>query len=507
MAEVRVLIADDDNSMAELMLRRLSKMGLQADRAQDGQRALELLERTAYDLILTDIYMPGATGLDILRRAKEKDPHVQVLIVTGSATLDNAVEALNMGAFSYLSKPFEHLSVFDNAVSRALEFRRLIRDNQRLAEIQRRRGDLLEAEVTERIKQMRRKQQDLVDLLARLPQGVLVLDAEGRTVLSNPLAEEWLARDAREPQHPLRTFLSSVAVAEEPVSEILPCSGSTLRVTCQSLPPVEGKGRRLVVMEETVREPGRVIPELAPVLARLRPAIDWLLNQPLEAQETEVLRMVASQLTGLEELAGLGGLTPALPAPSRSAKAERDGVEPEPGMPIRIDEAELEAALAHIADVALGVSRSEAGSESTQDEVLARAREKVLKPPVAPERPEAVEAAAGAPPMPARAVEPAPTAPQKPARKGLTSRLDLFRQTAAARRAEEPSQESEKAKAAAPSEGMAPLKADELRDLEALFEAAVSKPSEGKPEDEKPQPASTQRLPWPPPLPSQSKGE
>ena len=143
MAELRVLVADDDANMLDLMSRRLGRMGLQVDRAEDGRTALEMLKRASYDLILTDIYMPGATGLDIIRLAKENDPQVQVVVVTGWATLDNAVEALNMGAFSYLTKPFDHLSVFDNAVSRALEFRRLIRDNPRMAEIQRRRGGLV----------------------------------------------------------------------------------------------------------------------------------------------------------------------------------------------------------------------------------------------------------------------------------------------------------------------------------------------------------------------------
>ena len=143
MAELRVLVADDDANMLDLMSRRLGRMGLQVDRAEDGRTALEMLKRAGYDLILTDIYMPGATGLDIIRLAKENDPQVQVVVVTGWATLDNAVEALNMGAFSYLTKPFDHLSVFDNAVSRALEFRRLIRDNLRMAEIQRRRGGLV----------------------------------------------------------------------------------------------------------------------------------------------------------------------------------------------------------------------------------------------------------------------------------------------------------------------------------------------------------------------------
>lgn len=498
MAEVRVLIADDDAAIAELMLRRLAKMGLQADRAEDGQRALQMLERTPYDLILTDIYMPGATGLDILRRAKEKDPHAQVLIVTGSATLDTAVEALNMGAFSYLSKPFEHLSVFDNAVSRALEFRRLIRDNQRLAEIQRRRGDLLEAEVTERIRQMRRKQQDLVDLLACLPQGVLVLDAEGRTALSNPLAEEWLARDARDPRHPLRTLLSSVTASEEPLSDLLDCAGTTLRVTRHALPPVDGKARILVLLEETVREKGRVIPELAPVVARLRPAVDWLVKQARQGKEAEVLTMVASQLSGLEELAGLPGLTP--PPPAREAQ-------PEPGKPIHIEEAELDAALAHIADVALGPSSGQAVREELVDEALVRAREKVLKPPLVPEKPETPPEPLASAAAAARTTEAAPPKPDKPMRKGLTSRLDMFRQSAAAKRASAPPEPARDAEPAPSPGGMAPLKEDELRELEALFQAAVSKSSEGKPEEEKPQAPAEPRGSWPPPLPSQSNGQ
>jgi len=161
------------------MCRRLGRMGLQVDRAEDGRAALEMIKRAGYDLILTDIYMPGATGLDIIRLAKENDPHVQVVVVTGSATLDNAVEALNMGAFSYLTKPFDHLSVFDNAVSRALEFRHLALDNLRMAEIQRRRGGLLEDEVTERVRLLRTRQPELQDLLACLPDGVVILEEGG----------------------------------------------------------------------------------------------------------------------------------------------------------------------------------------------------------------------------------------------------------------------------------------------------------------------------------------
>jgi hypothetical protein len=84
-----------------------------------------------------------------------------------------------MGAFSCLTKPFDHLSVFDNAVSRALEFRRLRRDNLRMAEIQRGHGDLLEDEVMDRVRWLPTRQPELQDLRACLPDGVVILEEGG----------------------------------------------------------------------------------------------------------------------------------------------------------------------------------------------------------------------------------------------------------------------------------------------------------------------------------------
>jgi len=315
MAEIRVLVADDDSSMLELMIRRLGRMGLQADRAPDGSTALEMIEATSYDLVLTDIYMPGATGLDILSKAKGKDPHVQVVVVTGSATLDNAVDALNEGAFSYLSKPFDHLSVFDNAVSRALEFRRLIRDNLRLAGIQRRRGDMLEAEVTERIRQMRRKQQDLIDLLARLPQGLVVVDTDGRMLMSNALAEKWLAEEAREASQPLRRYLSSVTPPSRPTTAEVVLAGLSLRLTAQALPEADGKGRTLVIIEEEEHQaPPTGI--LGSSVEKLRPGLEWLARQVLDENETEVVRLLSMQVAAIERMVHTNRLAagPVLPA-------------------------------------------------------------------------------------------------------------------------------------------------------------------------------------------------
>ncbi len=226
---------------------------------------------------------------------------MQVVVVTGSATLDNAVDALNEGAFSYLSKPFDHLSVFDNAVSRALEFRRLIGDNLRLAGIQRRRGDMLEAEVTERIRQMRRKQQDLVDLLARLPQGLVVVDTDGRMLMSNALAEKWLAEEAREASQPLRRYLSSVTPPSRPTTAEVVLAGLSLRLTAQALPEADGKGRTLVIIE---REEHEAPPTglLGSSVEKLKPGLEWLARQVLDEKETEVVRLLSMQVAAIERM-------------------------------------------------------------------------------------------------------------------------------------------------------------------------------------------------------------
>ncbi len=439
MAEIRVLVADDDSNMLDLMVRRLGRMGLQADRAPDGTTALAMIEATAYDLVLTDIYMPGGTGLDILSKAKAKDPHVQVVVVTGSASLDNAVDALNEGAFSYLSKPFDHMSVFDTAVSRALEFRRLIRDNQRLAQIQRRRGDMLEAEVTERIRQMRRKQQDLVDLLARLPQGLVVVDTDGRMLMSNALAEKWLAQEAREASQPLRRYLSSITPPSRTTTAEVVLVGLSLRLTAQALPEVDGKGRTLVIIEEEEHEaPPTGL--LGSSVEKLKPGLEWLARQVLDEKETEVVRLLSMQVAAIERMVqtdrvaagpvlpaevdwrGVDLSAPAPPAPKAApsvdeARGRPDWISFEPSAAARPASADegIVTPLAPAAEVgAVGAGEVEEGR--TAIDVPAPVAEPVETGFVEKAQVEQAGVASAQPPMPgeAQAVEPQLAEPEAP---------------------------------------------------------------------------------------------
>jgi two-component system cell cycle response regulator len=134
----KVLIADDDPDFRRLLVRRAKKMGFYVIDVEDGDLALNALLQNEFDILVVDLYMPGCTGLDVIREAQSANHDVEAIILTGSATFDTAIQALRAGVYDYLTKPLESLTVFELTLSRALERRYLIKENERLFhEIQR----------------------------------------------------------------------------------------------------------------------------------------------------------------------------------------------------------------------------------------------------------------------------------------------------------------------------------------------------------------------------------
>jgi two-component system, cell cycle response regulator len=134
----RILIADDDSDFRSVLVRRARRMGLEVIEAGDGPEAHAALESQPFDALVCDLYMPGATGLEVVERARQLDANVQAIILTASASVETAVEALRAGVYDYMTKPFESMAAFELALTRALEHRRLIEENARLfAEVQR----------------------------------------------------------------------------------------------------------------------------------------------------------------------------------------------------------------------------------------------------------------------------------------------------------------------------------------------------------------------------------
>jgi excisionase family DNA binding protein len=101
----RILVVDDEQAVRDLLVRTLST-DYDVDAAPDGPTALERMDTTDYDLLITDLKMPGMDGLSVIREARRKSSDIAVVIVTGYSTEASAVEAINLGVSGYLTKPF-----------------------------------------------------------------------------------------------------------------------------------------------------------------------------------------------------------------------------------------------------------------------------------------------------------------------------------------------------------------------------------------------------------------
>ncbi len=127
----RILIVDDEEIVIRSCLRILDDDAYQVDSVQDGWEALKKVDETEYDVVVLDIMMPRIDGLEVLQQVKEKYPDVDVIMMTGLSQIQTAVKAMKLGAFDYLSKPFDP-DELKHVVDRALERRRLLQENRSL---------------------------------------------------------------------------------------------------------------------------------------------------------------------------------------------------------------------------------------------------------------------------------------------------------------------------------------------------------------------------------------
>ena len=134
MAESRaqtVLVVDDEANILEALQKVLSKEGFEVLTAGNGRQALEVLRKQPIHVMITDLRMPGMTGDDLLKAAKAITPEVEVIVMTAYGTVENAVEAMKLGAYDFVSKPLKRASVVA-AVRKALDKQALVVENREL---------------------------------------------------------------------------------------------------------------------------------------------------------------------------------------------------------------------------------------------------------------------------------------------------------------------------------------------------------------------------------------
>ncbi len=128
----KVLVVDDDKNLASFLCILIKGEGFKTYQAQDGKTALETVKSESPDVMLLDIKMPDMDGMEVLRQAKDLDPNLPVIVITGYSEAHGAVKAIKAGAFDYLGKPFENTEVV-RAVHQAVVERRLKREVKELS--------------------------------------------------------------------------------------------------------------------------------------------------------------------------------------------------------------------------------------------------------------------------------------------------------------------------------------------------------------------------------------
>jgi DNA-binding NtrC family response regulator len=121
-----ILIAEDERTLREGITQAFAEGGFKVVEAASGKEALEKIERNVFDLVITDLRMTGCDGMEVLKRARSVNEQTLVIIMTAFGTVDGAVEAIKLGAYDYIQKPFS-IDELEVKIQRALEHRRLVR--------------------------------------------------------------------------------------------------------------------------------------------------------------------------------------------------------------------------------------------------------------------------------------------------------------------------------------------------------------------------------------------
>jgi PAS domain S-box-containing protein len=171
---IRVLVVDDELDVRDGSERILSRIGYKVDKAARGDDALELLDNFQPSIVLLDLKMPGMDGMEVLKHIQESNPGIIVIVITGYATVETAIEAMKEGAYDFIPKPFEpdQLRI---VVNRAAEKIRLTRE-----------AELLEHEKYRTLLDLDAEKSRLRTIIESLPDGLMVTNAAGHVVLVNP---------------------------------------------------------------------------------------------------------------------------------------------------------------------------------------------------------------------------------------------------------------------------------------------------------------------------------
>ncbi len=177
----KILVIDDEESLRHGAERILTRMGFNVFLASTGMEGLDLLEKESTGIVLLDLKMPGMDGMEVLKRISSMEKKILVIVITGYATIETAIEAMKFGAYDFIPKPYEpdQLRI---VVNRA-------RENLNLEQS----AIHLELKQKETLNVLNTERSRTHTIIESLPNGVIVTNPEGNVILINPAARQFLA--------------------------------------------------------------------------------------------------------------------------------------------------------------------------------------------------------------------------------------------------------------------------------------------------------------------------
>jgi two-component system phosphate regulon sensor histidine kinase PhoR len=181
--DIAVLVVDDEQDIRDASERILTRTGFKVMKATRGDEALDVLDKERIDIVLLDLKMPGMDGLEVLKRIRMLSKTIQVIVITGYATVETAIEAMKQGAYDFIPKPFEpdQLRI---VVNRAWEKIHFIQEAKRL-----------EQERNRTLSDLDTEKSRIRTIIESFPSGVVVTDPKGRVMLMNPAFRQLLGLD------------------------------------------------------------------------------------------------------------------------------------------------------------------------------------------------------------------------------------------------------------------------------------------------------------------------
>ncbi len=176
MDDVQILIVDDEKVIRDGVERALSGKGFTISKAENGERGIEMIKENGFQIVLLDLMMPGIDGFGVLEWIKTNEPQIQVIVITGFATVSKAVTAMKQGAFDFVGKPFtpDYIRI---VVDRAIEKISLRAETKKLRE-----------ERTLSLEAIQQEQSRLKTVFGCMVEAVIITDVECVVVHHNPAA-------------------------------------------------------------------------------------------------------------------------------------------------------------------------------------------------------------------------------------------------------------------------------------------------------------------------------